>query len=133
LSIAHLDRVRRLCLALPETSERLSHGEPTFFVRGKVFVMFANNHHDDGHVAVWVPAPPGMQAALIKRAPETFYKPPYVGVRGWVGIELARVSDADLSLHIHLAWELVAPKRLAAAARPAAPAPKPARKRAKRA
>ena len=127
----HLDRVRRLALALPETTERLSHGEPTFFVRGKVFVMFANNHHGDGHVAVWVPVPPGMQAALIEGAPETFYKPPYVGVRGWVGIELARVSDDALSFHITLAWEQVAPKRLVAAATQTTAAPKPPRTRRK--
>jgi hypothetical protein len=59
-----------------ECSEKLSHGEPTFFVRKKVFAMFANNHHDDGHVAVWIPAAPGVQGALIKAAPETFFRPP---------------------------------------------------------
>src|SRR5690606_31742842 len=107
-----LERVRRLCLALPGTSERLSHGEPTFFAGKKVFVMFANNHHGDGRVAVWVPAPPGMQAALIERAPEKFFRPPYVGVRGWVGLELAQVTDEELSFHVHLAWDLIAPKRL---------------------
>jgi hypothetical protein len=107
-----LRRVRRLCLALPETSERLSHGEPTFFVHKKVFVMFANDHHGDGHVAVWLPVPPGVQAALIEKAPETFFRPPYVGVKGWVGIELAAISDADLSFHVGLAWELTAPQRL---------------------
>ena len=112
-----LERVRRLCLALPEATEKLSHGEPTFFVRGRVFVMYSNNHHNDGHVAVCVPLPPGMQAALIERAPKTFYRPAYVGVRGWVGIELAEVGDAELSFHVNLAWELVAPKRLVAAAK----------------
>jgi hypothetical protein len=117
MSTDPIERVRRLCLALPETTERLSHGEPTFFVRGKVFVMFANNHHGDGHVAVWVPAPPGMQADLIERAPRTYFRPPYVGHRGWVGIELAEISDEDLSFHVHLAWEQIAPKRLLAAAR----------------
>lgn len=112
MSDAQLRRVRALCLALPETSERLSHGEPTFFVHKKVFVMFANNHHGDGRVAVWVPALPGMQAALIERDPQTFFRPPYVGVRGWVGIVLDEVSDHDLSFHVSLAWELIAPKRL---------------------
>ncbi len=102
----HLARVRRLCLALPDTSEKLSHGEPTFFVRKKVFVMFANNHHNDGHVAVWIPAAPGEQAALIHQAPDVYYKPPYVGVRGWVGIELARVGDDELAAHIGEAWRL---------------------------
>ncbi len=107
-----LARVRQLCLALPEATERLSHGEPTFFVRNKVFVMFANNHHNDGRIAVWLPVPPGFQEGLLETAPEIFFKPPYVGTRGWVGINLDRVSDADLEEYIHMAWELIAPKRL---------------------
>jgi hypothetical protein len=98
---------------MPECSEKLSHGEPTFFVRKKVFTMFANNHHNDGHVAVWIPALPGMQGALIKAAPETFFRPPYVGVRGWVGIELEAVSDEELASHIREAWRMVAPKTIA--------------------
>jgi hypothetical protein len=72
MRIDHLERVRRVCLALPEASKRPSHGEPTFFVRGKVFVMFANNHHGDGRVAVWLPVPPGLQEGLIETAPATF-------------------------------------------------------------
>jgi uncharacterized protein YndB with AHSA1/START domain len=108
----HLERVRRVCLALPEASERLSHGEPTFFVRGKVFVMFANNHHGDGRVAVWLPAPPGFQEGLIETASATFFRPPYVGGRGWVGVVLEAIDDAGLRLQIETAWELVAPKRL---------------------
>jgi hypothetical protein len=108
----HLRRVRRICGAMPETTEKLSHGEPTFFVRKKVFTMFANNHHSDGHVAVWIPAPPGVQAMLIHQSPETYFRPPYVGVRGWVGIELARIGDEELAAHIHEAWRLVAPKTL---------------------
>jgi hypothetical protein len=104
-----IERVRRMCLALPETSERLSHGEPTFFVANKVFVMFADNHHNDGRIAVWLPVPPGIQTALIEAAPATFFKPPYVGGRGWIGIELKRLSDEDLRYHIQVAWELIAP------------------------
>jgi hypothetical protein len=107
-----LQRVRAICSALPETSERLSHGEPTFFVRNKVYVMFADNHHNDGHIAVWLPVPQGMQATLIESAPEMFFKPPYVGARGWVGIELGRISDADLAFYIRNAWHLIAPKKL---------------------
>jgi hypothetical protein len=107
-----IDRVRKLCLALPGTGEKLSHGEPTFFVGKKVFVMFANNHHNDGHVAVWLPVPDGMQSALIAQDPKVYYKPPYVGVRGWVGLELSRIKDKDLSFHIQVAWELIAPKKL---------------------
>jgi len=106
-----LERVRRICFTLPETTEKLSHGEPTFFVKNRVFVMFAENHHNDGHIAVWLPVPPGFQTTLIETAPETFFKPPYVGVRGWVGIELDRITDKDLTYHIEVAWELIAPKR----------------------
>jgi hypothetical protein len=112
MSEKHLQRVRRICFALPETSERLSHGEPTFFVRKKVFAMFSNNHHNDGHIAVCLPAPPGIQAMLIEGSPEKFYKPPYVGVRGWIGVELDRISDEELEFHIHEAWRLIAPKKL---------------------
>jgi hypothetical protein len=97
---------------MPEATEKLSHGEPTFFVRKKVFAMFANNHHNDGHIAVWVPAPPGLQAMLIKTSPEIYFRPPYVGVRGWVGIELGCIGDAELASLIRDAWRLVAPKRL---------------------
>jgi len=107
-----VERVRRICLALPETTERLSHGEPTFFVRKRVFVMFANNHHNDGRIAVWLPVPPGFQEGLIETTPQVFFLPPYVGTRGWIGIKLDCVSDADLEMYIHLAWELSAPKRL---------------------
>ena len=112
MSEKHLRRVRRICAPLPETTEKLSHGEPTFFVRKKVFAMFSNNHHHDDHVAVLLPAPPGIQAMLIEASPEKFYKPPYVGVRGWVGIELARITDEELASHIHQAWRLIAPKTL---------------------
>ena len=114
MSEDQIARVRRLCMALPETTERLSHGEPTFFVRNKVFVMFANNHHNDGHIAVWLPVPPSFQEGLVDTSPEVFFKPPYVGARGWIGIDLDRVSDTDLEMYIHIAWELIAPKRLRA-------------------
>jgi hypothetical protein len=108
----HLLRVRRICSALPETMEKLSHGESTFFVRKKVFAMFSNNHHNDGHIAVMIPAAIGIQAMLIESSPDKFYRPPYVGVRGWVGIELDRVNDEELAFHIHEAWRLIAPKSL---------------------
>jgi len=108
----HLRRVRRICAALPETTEKLSHGEPTFFVSKKVYAMFANNHHNDGHVAVWIPAAPGFQASLIRTWPEKFFRPPYVGVRAWVGIELASVDDDELASYLREAWSLAAPKKL---------------------
>ncbi len=112
MTVDQIERVRRMCRSLPETMEKLSHGEPTFFVRKKVFVMFANNHHNDGRVAVWLPVPGGLQASLIEESPEVYFKPPYVGGRGWVGIELAQIDDEELSFHVQMAWELIAPKRL---------------------
>jgi hypothetical protein len=112
MSDKQLERVRRICSGLPEITERLSHGEPTFFVNNRVFVMFANNHHNDGHIAVWLPVPSGFQTALLETDSATYFKPPYVGTRGWIGIELDRINDKDLTFHIQTAWELVAPKRL---------------------
>jgi hypothetical protein len=107
-----LDRVRRLCLALPDTEERISHGAPTFFTRGKggmkVFVMYADNHHGDGRTAVWLPVPDGLQAGLITADPSRYFHPPYVGVRGWVGIVLTEIDPATLEHHVITARELVA-------------------------
>jgi hypothetical protein len=96
---------------MPETMEKISHGEPTFFVKKRVFAMFSNNHHSDGHVAVMVPAPPGLQEALIQEAPMTYYRPPYVGGSGWVGIELDSIGDAALASHLRQAWELISKKQ----------------------
>jgi hypothetical protein len=112
-----VERVRKICLALPETWEKISHGEPTFFVKKKVFAMCSINHHQDGHIAVVLPAPIGVQAALIEASPKKYYKPPYVGGAGWVGVELPRVSDRELQMHLHEAWRLIAPAKLSDAFR----------------
>ena len=104
-------RVRKICLSLPEATEKLSHGEPTFFVKKRVFVMCSNNHHNDCHVAVLLPAPPGLQEALIEEAPDTYYRPPYVGGSGWIGVELDQVSNDALEGHIREAWHLIARKK----------------------
>jgi hypothetical protein len=113
-----LERVRELCLALPETSERLSHGQPTFFIRGKKsFVMYLDNHHDDGRLALWCAAPEGMQEALVESAPEHYFRPPYVGHRGWLGVRLDRDPDwNDVAGAIEDAYLTVAPKQLIEAA-----------------
>ena len=110
-----LPRLRRLCLALPETTERLSHGEPTWFVRDRTtFVMFADHHHDD-RVACWLAAPVGAQAALIAEDAASYFRPPYVGGRGWVGVWLDRTVDWDaLNDLVVDAYRTVAPKRLVA-------------------
>src|SRR6476620_275719 len=74
-----LERLRRLCLSIPGTMEKISHGEPTFFTPKRVFAMFANNHHNDGHVAVWLPVGPGVQEVMIEEAPQIYFRPPSVG------------------------------------------------------
>jgi len=112
LGTEHIRRVRTICMAMPEVTEKLSHGEPTFFAGKKVFAMISNNHHNDGHLAVLVPAPPGVQAALLQSEPEKYYFPPYVGGKGWVGIELRAVSDDELGFHVTEAHRLIAPRKL---------------------
>lgn len=108
-----LKRIRRICDHYPETTEKISHGQPTFFAGGKkVFVMFMDDHHGDGRLAVWIPAPEGAQEILIDAAPATYFRPPYVGHRGWIGIELKSVDDQTLEDHIAEAWQLAAPKKL---------------------
>jgi hypothetical protein len=106
----HLRRVRKVCLSLPDSMEKMSHGEATFFVNKRVFAMFSNNHHGDGHVAVMLPAAPGLQEALIEEAPRVYYRPPYVGSSGWVGIELDQIGDEALDAHIRQAYQLIANK-----------------------
>jgi hypothetical protein len=84
-------RLRAICLALPDANERLSHGEPTWFAgRGKVFAMLDGHHHGAEHLAVWLPQPIGVQEALIDSDPKRFFRPPYVGSSGWVGVILDR-------------------------------------------
>jgi len=111
-----LTRLRGICLALPEVEERLSHGEPAWFVRAKrLFVTFADRHHDD-RVACWCAAPPGAQEALVAHHPERFFRPPYVGHRGWLGVYLDVPVDWDEVAELVCdAYLLVAPKGLAAA------------------
>jgi hypothetical protein len=109
-----LGRIRSICLALPETTERPSHGAPTFFVRGKrAFVMAVTNHHGDGRFAIWCAAPAGLQRSLVEADPERFFVPPYVGHRGWLGVRLDRGLDWDeLAGICEDAWAQVAPRTL---------------------
>jgi hypothetical protein len=107
-----LERMRAICLPLPEVSERLSHGAPTFFVK-KAFVMLMNDHHGDGRIALWCAAPPHSQDALRAEAPDWFFVPPYVGHRGWIGIRLDRGLDWDaVADYVTDAYRAVAPPRL---------------------
>jgi hypothetical protein len=112
-----LAEIRRICRRLPEVEERLSHGSPTFFVRGKkTFVMFVDDHHGDGRLAIWCAAPPGAQAQLVEQEPQRFFRPPYVGHRGWLGVELDVDPDwAEVDEICAEAYRQVAPKSLVAA------------------
>src|SRR5947209_19699440 len=90
-----LECLRRLCLALPEATERLSHGEPTWFIQGKkTFVMFCNHHHG-ARLSFWCAAPAGAQDLLVAGAPDQFFVPPYVGHRGWLGMYLDVPLDRE--------------------------------------
>jgi len=113
-----LERIRELCLAFPETSERLSHGAPTFFVRGKrAFLMVLTNHHGDGRFAVWCAASEGIQGMLVEADPEKFF-PPYVGHRRWLGVRLDRGLDwNEIAGIAEDAYAEVAPAGLVEAAR----------------
>jgi hypothetical protein len=89
------DRVRTICLALPEVTERPSHGAPTWFVRDKrsFVTLWEHGHHDQEFPHLWVAAPPGAQEELVAEAPERYFRPPYVGHRGWVGVRLDGAVD----------------------------------------
>jgi len=90
LADKQLTRVRALVHALPDVTEKLSHGAPTFFVKKKSFANFVDNHHGDGRLALWCMAPPGAQAMLVDSNPDHYFVPPYVGYMGWVGVRLDR-------------------------------------------
>ena len=111
-----LARLRKICLALPEANERISHGEPTWFAgKGKVFAMLDDHHHGAAHLSVWLPAPPGAQEALIGSDPKRYFRPPYVGCCGWVGVVLDTRPDwARVAWLVEQAYRLVAHKGLVA-------------------
>jgi len=108
-----LEKVREICLALPEVSEKLSHGSPTWFAGKKTMVMFLDDHHGDGRLALWMAAEPGVQHDMVEQEPERFFVPPYVGHRGWLGVRLDRSPDWDeMADMIEEAYRVVAIKRL---------------------
>ena len=109
-----LRQVRKICLALPEVSERLSHGAPSFFIRGKkTLCMFVDDHHGDGILGLWCPAFPGVQEELVASEPDRFYRPPYVGPSGWIGVRLDRDVDwGEIAEIVTESYRKVAPKTL---------------------
>ncbi|HEY8040024.1 MAG TPA: MmcQ/YjbR family DNA-binding protein [Polyangiaceae bacterium] len=130
---AALDRVRAICTALPGGEEKLSHGAPSFHVRGKMFTIFVDDHHEDGRLAVWCKATHDEQRALVASDPAQYYVPPYVGVKGWVGVrlDLPTTDWIKLTMLVEQGWTDVAPKSIASGKRlppPRKPAPPPVRK-----
>ena len=111
---AELARIREFCMALPEATERPSHGEAAFFVAGKrMFVMFANNHHHDGRIAIWCAADKEVQRSLVVAEPEYYFVPPYVGVKGWLGVRLDQgLAWEQVQAIVDEAYLLVAPAKL---------------------
>jgi hypothetical protein len=107
-----IDRLRAICLALPEAVEKEAWGDPTFRVRGKIFAM---EKRGDGRVSLWCKAPPGSQMVLVGADPERFFVPPYVGHKGWVGVRLDSKPDwEEVTALVKRSYRLIAPKRLAA-------------------
>ena len=108
-----VERLRTICLALPDTTEKIAWGEPTWRVRGKLFAQLDDHHHGAEHLAVWLPAPLGEQEAMIFTDPERFFRPPYVGPRGWVGVRIDRRPNWTVVARlVKQAYGLVAaPKR----------------------
>ena len=105
-----LTRLRAICLALPEAIERETWDIPTFRVREKIFTMFTS---DTGTPALWCKAPPGAQSILIEAAPDRFFRPPYVGHKGWIGVRLNAAVDWDEVFElVQRSYQMTAPKRL---------------------
>ncbi len=89
-------RLRRICMALPDVTEKVAWGEPTWRVRGRMFAMCDTYHHGSPHLSVHIAAPPDAQQALIESDPERFFRPPYTGGKGWVGIILDTGPNWDM-------------------------------------
>ena len=111
-----IERARRLCLALPDANEKVSHGEPTWFAgAGKAFAMVDDHHHGSPHLSLWLPAPAGAQQALIASDPARYFRPPYVGARGWIGVVLDTKPDWRIvAALVEEAYRHVASRRLIA-------------------
>jgi len=111
-----VDRLRAICTALPEVTERLSHGEPTWFVRDKKTFVTTSDHHHDDRFGFWCAAPAGVQQELVEQEPERFFRPPYVGHRGWLGVylDVADIDWGEIAAIVREAYRTIAPPKLAA-------------------
>jgi hypothetical protein len=109
------ERVRAICLALPEVTEKPSHGSPAFFATKQFVMLWPDGHHGNHFPHLWCAAPDGAQSDLISRTPERFFRPPYVGGRGWIGVRLDGAVDwTEIEDIVEDAYRVTAPKRLVA-------------------
>ncbi len=116
-----LEQVRAICLALPEAQELPAGHHAGFEVRGKRFALFLDDHHGDGRLALWCKAAPGFQDELVRSDPERYFVPPYLGPRGWIGVRLESDPPWPFIAELILdSYRMLAPRRLAAQARPGA-------------
>ncbi len=106
------EKVREICLGFPAAEEKLSHGAPSFHVRGKMFLRFVDNHHGDGRVAVWCKSTLPEQRRLVASGADRFFVPPYVGVAGWVGVRLEDADWIELAILVEEGWAAIAPPRI---------------------
>ena len=116
VALSIIERVRAICLSFPEVTEKVSHGAPAFFVRKQFVMLWSNGHHENHFPHLWCAAPIGVQAELVDTEPERFFRPPYVGSRGWLGVRLDRQVDwEELAAVCEDAYRTVAPAKLVAA------------------
>jgi hypothetical protein len=114
-SVRLIERVRRICLALPEATEQEAWAEPTWRVKGRLFAQLDDHHHGSPHCSLWLPAPLGLQETLVESDPDRFFRPPYVGHKGWIGVVLDTKPDWKLvAALVEQAYRLIAPAKLAA-------------------
>lgn len=120
------DAVGELCLSFPEAEEKVSHGMTNYNVNGKSFATYAVNHHGDGRVALWLEAKPGSQALHTEIDPDHYFVPPYVGPKGWLGVDLnSGIGWQAVTARVREAYEKVAPAALSKQLDTVAPVPPP--------
>ena len=110
-----LASVRAICVAFPDVTERLSHGAPTWFVRDRTTfaTLWADGHHEHEFPHLTLAAPPGAQTELMAIDEQRFFRPPYVGHRGWIGVRLDGVVDwAEIAELCEDAYRTIAPPAL---------------------
>ena len=107
-----LERIRKICLSLPKVTEKMAWGSNTFRVNDKMIAMFENNHHGSGRIALWCQAKKEFQEKLLESDNEKYFKPPYMGPKGWIGLHLNKVSDDEILEFLKVSYRNVAPKKL---------------------